>query len=147
MLQELAQGLKKNNPELYLLVLEGWTRDFARMVVVLALHAGTKTSDDAARYLVDTLGVPREEASREVLEASVSPAIAYPAISMILVEDMLKNVSYVFGYEQASAGAREHAPAERPSAVADCPENGSRTRNPSRNRRSLRRERSRAPRS
>jgi hypothetical protein len=97
-LQEFAQNLKRNSPELYLLVLDDWKREFARMVVVLTLHAGTRTSDGAEQYLVENLGIQREEAAREVLTASVSPAIAYPAISMILVEDMLKNVSFVFGY-------------------------------------------------
>jgi len=96
-LQELARDLKKNDPELYMLVLDDWTRKYARMTVVLTLHAGTKTSDGATQYLVESLGLPREEAAREVLAASTSPAIAYPAISMILVEDMLKNVSFIFG--------------------------------------------------
>jgi len=97
-LQELIRDVKKNDSELYLLVLDDWMRKYARMTVVLTLHAGTKTSDGATQYLVESLGIPREEAAREVLAASTSPAIAYPAISMILVEDMLKNVSFIFGY-------------------------------------------------
>jgi hypothetical protein len=96
-LQELVRDLKKNDPKLYLLVLDDWTRKYARMTVVLTLHAGTRTSDGATQYLVESLGLPREEAEREVLAASTSPAIAYPAISMILVEDMLKNISFIFG--------------------------------------------------
>ncbi len=98
--QELAQDIKKNDPGLYLLVLGDWLEQYARLIVVLSLHAGTMTSDDAARYLAETLNLERGRASREVLAASVSPALAYPAISMILVEEMIKNVSYVYGYDK-----------------------------------------------
>ena len=98
--QELAQEIKKNDPELYLLVLEDWLRQYARLIVVLALHAGTMTSDAATQYLVETLTLERGEAAREVLAASVSPTLAYTAISMILVDEMLKNVAYVFGYDK-----------------------------------------------
>jgi|WetSurMetagenome_2_1015567.scaffolds.fasta_scaffold63378_2 hypothetical protein len=97
-LQELAPDMKKDDPGLYLLVLGDWLREYARLTVVLSLHAGTMTSDAAAQYLVETLALEPGEATREVLAASVSPALAYPAISMILVDQMLKNVSYAFGY-------------------------------------------------
>ena len=99
-MQELAQDIKKDDPELYLLVLEDWLGQYARLIVVLALHAGTMTSDAATQYLVETLTLERGEAAREVLAASVSPALAYTAISMILVDEMIKNVSYVFGYDK-----------------------------------------------
>ena len=99
-MQELAQDIKKDDPELYLLVLEDWQGQYARLIVVLALHAGTMTSDAATQYLVETLTLARGEAAREVLAASVSPALAYPALSMILVDEMIKNVSYVFGYDK-----------------------------------------------
>jgi hypothetical protein len=95
-LQARIQSIKKTNPELYLLLLDDWIRKYARLVVVISVHTGTKTSDDAAQYLVETLEVPREEAMGDVLAASVSPAIAYPAISMILIEDMLAKISFVF---------------------------------------------------
>ena len=98
--QELSQEIKKNDPELYLLVLDDWLKQYARLIVVLALHAGTMTSEAATQYLVDTLALDRGAAAREVLAASVSPDIAYPAISMILVDEMIKNVSYVFGYDK-----------------------------------------------
>jgi len=98
--QELAQEIKKDDPELYLLVLDDWLKQYARLIVVLALHAGTMTSEAATQYLVDTLALDRGAAAREVLAASVSPDIAYPAISMILVDEMIKNVSYVFGYDK-----------------------------------------------
>ncbi len=97
--QELARDIKKDDPGLYLLVLDDWQRHYARLIVVLALHAGTMTSDAAAQYLVETLNLGRGEAAREVLAASVSPALAYTAISMILADEMIKNVSYVFGYD------------------------------------------------
>ncbi len=99
-MQELAQDIKKDDPGLYLLVLGDWLEQYARLIVVLSLHAGTMTSDAAAQYLVETLALERGDAAREVLAASVSPALAYPAISMILVEEMIKNVSYVYGYEK-----------------------------------------------
>jgi hypothetical protein len=99
-MQELAQDIKKDDPELYLLVLEDWLGQYARLIVVLALHAGTMTSDTATQYLVETLTLERGEAAREVLAVSVSPALAYPAVSMILVDEMIKNVSYVFGYDK-----------------------------------------------
>jgi len=99
-LQELAPQIKKNDPELYILVLEDWIRQYARMVIVLSLHAGTMTSDDAAQYLVESLALARDEATREVLAASVSPAVAYPAISMIVVEETLKNLSRIFDYAE-----------------------------------------------
>jgi hypothetical protein len=97
---ELAQNMKKDDPGLYLLVLEDWLRHYARLIVVLSLHAGTMTSDAATHYLVETLALERGEAAREVLAASVSPTLAYTAVSMILIDEMLKNVSYVFGYEK-----------------------------------------------
>ncbi|HEY5133904.1 MAG TPA: DUF885 family protein [Candidatus Krumholzibacteriaceae bacterium] len=96
-LLDLGPQIKKDNPELYILVLDDWRAEYARMVVVFSLHAGTMTSDGAIRYLMESLNMSRETAEREVIAASVSPAVAYPAISMIMIEDMLKNISYVFG--------------------------------------------------
>jgi hypothetical protein len=98
--QELAQDIKRDDPELYFLVLGDWLEQYARLIVVLDLHAGTMTSDAATQYLVETLALERGDAAREVLAASVSPALAYPAVSMILVDEMIKNVSYVFGYDK-----------------------------------------------
>ncbi len=95
---ELSAEIKKRDAALYNLVLEDQVRQYARLIVVLSLHAGTMTSEAAAGYLVSTLGLERGEAEREVLAASVSPSLAYPAISMILVDEMIKNISYVFGY-------------------------------------------------
>ena len=97
-LQELAPDIKKSEPELYALMLDDRMMKYARMIVVFSLHAGTMTSDGAIRYFVESLGMPQEDAAHEVLVASTSPTVAYPAISMILVDEMLKNVSYVFGY-------------------------------------------------
>jgi hypothetical protein len=99
-LQDCAKSMKKDYPGLYALVLDDWLKQYARLIVVLALHAGTMTSDAAERYLVETLGLAPDEAAREVLDASLSPALAYPAASMILVDEMIKNVSYVFGYDK-----------------------------------------------
>ena len=98
--QELAQDIKKNDPELYLLVLKDWLTQYARLIVVLTLHAGTMTSDAATQYLVETLTLEHDEAAREVLAATVSPTLAYTAVSMILVDEMIKNVAYVFGYDK-----------------------------------------------
>lgn len=95
---EISAEIKKRDAELYNLILEDQLRQYARLIVVLSLHAGTMTSEAAAGYLAATLGIERAEAEREVLAASVSPSIAYPAISMILVDEMIKNVAYVFGY-------------------------------------------------
>jgi hypothetical protein len=97
-LQEIVPAIKKSDPELYLLVLDDWIMKYARMTVVFALHAGTMTSDSAIQYLADSRRMSRDDAAREVLIASTSPAVAYPAISMITVDEMLRNVSYVFGY-------------------------------------------------
>jgi hypothetical protein len=97
-LQELVPDIKKNAPDLYVLVLDDWIRKYARMIVVFSLHSGTMTSESAIGYLVESQHISRDEAEREVLAASISPAVAYQAISMILIEDMIKNVSYVFGY-------------------------------------------------
>ncbi len=100
---QLSTDIKKRDPALFNLILEDQRRQYARLVVVLSLHAGTMTSDAAARYLVSTLALESGEAEREVLAASVSPSLAYPAISMILVDEMIKNVSYVFGYAKPQA--------------------------------------------
>jgi hypothetical protein len=99
-LLELSPNIKKSDPALYSLILEDRMRQYALLIVVLSLHAGTMTSDAAAGYLVETLAIERGAAEREVLAASVSPSLAYPAISMILVDEMIKNVSYVFGYSK-----------------------------------------------
>jgi hypothetical protein len=100
---QLSTDIKKRDPALLNLILEDQRRQYARLVVVLSLHAGTMTSDAATGYLVSTLTLERGEAEREVLAASVSPSLAYPAISMILVDEMIKNVSYVFGYAKPQA--------------------------------------------
>jgi hypothetical protein len=97
-LQEIAPELKKSDPELYALVLDAWIAEYARMAVVFSLHAGTMTSEGAAQYFAGETGCSAEEAAREVLTASVSPEIAYAGVSMILVDEMTRNVSYVFGY-------------------------------------------------
>jgi hypothetical protein len=100
---ELSAEVKKSDAALYNLILEDQLRQYARLIVVLSLHAGTMTSEAAAGYLVSTLSLERGEAEREVLAASVSPSLAYPAISMMLVDEMIKNVSYVFGYAKPQA--------------------------------------------
>jgi hypothetical protein len=56
------------------------------------------TSEGAQRYLVESAGLSPEAAARDALAASVSPEAAYAGISMLLVEEMTRNVSYVFGY-------------------------------------------------
>jgi len=96
-LLDLGEQIKKDHPALYILILDDWRAEYARMTVVFSLHAGTMTSDGAIRYLAESLSMPREAAEREVIAASVSPAVAYPAISMIQIENMLRNISYVFG--------------------------------------------------
>ncbi|MGD1048361.1 MAG: DUF885 family protein [Candidatus Krumholzibacteriaceae bacterium] len=96
-LLDLGEQIKKDDPGLYILILDDWRTQYARMTVVFSLHAGTMTSDGAIRYLTESLNMPREAAEREVVAASVSPAVAYPAISMIQIENMLRNISYVFG--------------------------------------------------
>ena len=94
---ELEPQIKTDDPGLYILVLDDWRAEYARMVVVFSLHAGTMTSDGAIQYLSESLNMPREAAQRDVIAASISPVVAYPAISMIQIEDMLRNISYVFG--------------------------------------------------
>lgn len=93
-LQELIQDLRKRDPALYIRMMDEQVRHYALMIAVFGLHAGTLTSEGAIRYLVETAGMTRVESEREILAVSVSPSRAYPAIAMILVEQMLKNLSY-----------------------------------------------------
>jgi len=96
---ELTRDVAKNDPALHIRLMDDCVRQFARMIVVFGLHAGTLTSEGARRYLIDTAGMTGAEAEREILFASLSPSRAYPAIAMILTEQMLKNISFGSGID------------------------------------------------
>lgn len=96
-LLERARDMRKSDPALYARVLNDRMKKLARMVVVFRLHAGVLTSDEAVRYLVETLGMDRDAATREVLQASVAPSVAWPGISIVLIEEMLKRAAYADG--------------------------------------------------
>ncbi|MDD4857995.1 MAG: hypothetical protein PHD74_07795, partial [Candidatus Krumholzibacteria bacterium] len=53
--QELVPDIKKNDPDLFVLILNDWIRNYARMIVVFSLHSGTMTSESAIGYLVESL--------------------------------------------------------------------------------------------
>ncbi len=97
-LLERMRDIKKNNPALHTILMDERVKQLARMIVVFRLHTGVSTSEEAVRYLAETIGMKRDVASREVLLASVAPSVAYPGISMILIEEMLRNAAYVYGY-------------------------------------------------
>lgn len=99
-LLERAHDIRKSDPALYALLLNDRMRRLARMIVVFRLHAGVLTSDEAARYLVETIGLDSDAATHEVLLASAAPAVAWPGISMVLIEEMLKRAAYARGYSE-----------------------------------------------
>ena len=49
-LADIAENLRKNDPELYLRLIDDWTLRLARTVVVLRIHTGTLTTERAAGY-------------------------------------------------------------------------------------------------
>lgn len=89
----VADELRTHDLELYARFIDGEIRRLARAIIVLRLHAGALTTEGAASYLVETALISREEAAREVFDASVSPAIAWPGISLILVERMIDRIA------------------------------------------------------
>ena len=99
-LLERARDMRKSDPALYARVLNDRMKKLARMIVVFRLHAGVLTSDEAVRYLVETLGMDRDAATREVLQASVAPSVAWPGISIVLIEEMLKRAAYADGHSE-----------------------------------------------
>jgi hypothetical protein len=96
----LRDDIRKNAPELTARITDDRIAKLARMIIVFRLHAGTWTSDEAARYLVETVGMEREPAAREVLLASTAPEIAWPGISMVLIDEMLKRGGYSPGFSE-----------------------------------------------
>ena len=92
-LADIAERMRKQDPELYARILDEWTLRLARTIVVLRLHAGTLTTERAAGYFSETAGLEREDAEREALTASTSPAVAWPGISIILVERMIDRMA------------------------------------------------------
>jgi hypothetical protein len=99
-LLQRARELRVKNLDLYLLILEDRQIRLARTVIVFRLHSGSLTMDEATRYLVETMGLDPDAATREVLAASLSPSVAWPGISMILIEQMLKNTASVLGFSE-----------------------------------------------
>jgi hypothetical protein len=90
---DIADALRKEDPELYLRLIDDWTLRLARAIVVLRIHAGTLTTENAAGYFAETALIERHEAEREALVASISPSVAWSGISLILVERMLDRMA------------------------------------------------------
>ncbi len=90
---DIADELRTNDPELYLRLLDDWSLRLARTVIVLRIHAGTLTGENAARYVAETALIERKEAEREALAASLSPSAAWSGISLLLVERLLDRMA------------------------------------------------------
>ncbi len=100
-------NLKTADPALSLLLLDDQIRALALTVVVFQIQGGAMTSEEGADYLVQSGGMTREEASRDVLAASVSPGLAYRGIAIVLVENLMETISYVSGIQKPEQEMRK----------------------------------------
>jgi len=105
--RERAADLRTENPELGVRLLGDEILALARTLVVFRLHAGSMTSDSAARYFVQSIGMSPRDAAREALAASISPGIAYRGIAMVLVENMVETAAYVSGLDRPERKLRD----------------------------------------
>lgn len=92
-----VERMRREDPSAYVRVLEAWTLDLARVIVVIRLHSGTLTAEAASRYIAETAGIGEEEARREVLAATASPSLALPGIAMMTIDRMLERLSQPSG--------------------------------------------------
>lgn len=88
-----AVKLRSIDPELYISYLDEEIRLYSLVIVVIKLHAGTLTLGGAVNYLSENTRSTWEDATRDAIEATISPSIAYPGIARILVERMLDKLS------------------------------------------------------
>jgi hypothetical protein len=109
----IAEDAQRNDPALYVRFIDTEIRHLARTIIVIRLHAGTLTTEGAESYLVETARLNREDASREVLDASVSPGLAWPGIASILVERMVDRIAEPSGSRKPRAEARRLLEKER----------------------------------
>ncbi|MBN1165287.1 MAG: hypothetical protein JXB45_11955 [Candidatus Krumholzibacteriota bacterium] len=65
----------------------------ARTVVVIQLHGGIFTTDAAADFLAESLGLDEDGARREVFLCSAFPSLALEGISLIWIDKMTKKLS------------------------------------------------------
>ncbi len=66
--------------------------DLARMVIVFRLHNGNYSMEMAKDFLVEKTGLDEIEATYNVKTALVSPSIAYPGITRIILDEMDKKL-------------------------------------------------------
>jgi hypothetical protein len=98
--RDRTANMKTADPILNMRLLDDEIRALAIMVVVFRIHGGAMTSQEGADYLAQSAGMSGEEASKEVLAASISPGLAYRGIAMVLVENMMETISYVNGIQR-----------------------------------------------
>jgi len=96
-MEDLLTSFPEEKLELELFLLDEKVRALVRTVTVMKLHAGILTTEAAVDYISDVADLSKEEAESDVILASASPSIAYPGISLILIEEMVKKVSYSKG--------------------------------------------------
>ncbi len=83
--------------ELRKFLLEDKILELARMLIVLQLHSGRSTIDFCVDFLINDMGLQREDALSEVAIASSSPSLAFPGIAMTLTDDLIRKASSVRG--------------------------------------------------
>ncbi len=106
-IEDLLTSFPEEKLELELLLLDEKVRALVRTVTVMKLHAGILTTEAAVDYISEVAGLSKEEAESDVVLASASPSIAYPGISLILLEEMVKKVSYSKGIRNPRREARQ----------------------------------------
>jgi hypothetical protein len=79
----------------------------ARLILVLRFQSGTFTIESAAGYLRGIEAVPEDEIESEVMAASSSPARAFEGISLLLAEQLMKDMSRARGTTAAAGLARK----------------------------------------
>jgi hypothetical protein len=92
-IENLIDLFPPERPALRESLLEEKIRALALTIVVLKLHAGTFTTESAALYLMNTVGLNADEAARNVATATYAPTIAYPGISILEIDRLRKRAT------------------------------------------------------
>jgi hypothetical protein len=83
------------------------TLALARLILVIRLQSGIFTFESAAEYLRNIGIVTESEIEKEVLAASSSPARALEGISLVLIEQIVKDLSRAKGDRIPNRRARK----------------------------------------
>lgn len=94
-LKDLTTLDPDNKLPLRKLYLEKTNLELARMLVVLKLHSGRSTIDASIDFLIEELGMTRDEAEAEVAIASSTPSTGFPGIALTMMANIARKEAAV----------------------------------------------------